>query len=67
MGAQIPGPRGNFEVEEGAAHCKVWGLSTVSPAKMTEPIEMQFRMLSQVSPGNSVRRGCTLAQPAEYN
>jgi len=34
-----------------------YGDSTVSPAKMAEPIEMQFGMLSQVSPGNSVRWG----------
>jgi len=33
-------------------HCKVSGLSAVSCAKMAESVNMQFGMLSQVSPGN---------------
>jgi len=34
------------------AHCKVYGLSAVSCAKMAELIKMQCGMLSRVDPGN---------------
>jgi len=33
---------------------EVQGLIAVSPAKMTETVEMPFGMLSQVGPGNHV-------------
>ena len=62
---QFPPPmrRGNFE-GEGAAHCKVWGLTAVSCAKIS--IEMPFW---GVDLGDSkeacIRWGCTLALPGE--
>jgi len=46
----------NFEAK-GASHCKVQGLAALSCAKMTEPIEMPFWMLSQVDPREHVLDG----------
>jgi len=39
---------------------EVQGLIAVSPAKMTETIEMPLGMLSQMGPGNHVGRRCGL-------
>jgi len=43
-------------------HCKVWGsfAAAVSCAKTAELIEMQFRMLSRVGPGNMYYMGMVM-------
>jgi len=42
---------------EGAANCKVYGLSAVSCAKTAEPIKMPFRMWTRVGPRKHVLDG----------
>jgi len=42
-GSPDPLENGQFERGEGAAHCKVQGLSAMSCAKMAEPIKMPFQ------------------------
>jgi len=68
-GVQIPVRRGNFEGGEGAAHCKIYGLSAVSCAKSAERIQMSFGMLSEwCGPREAcVRRWCTLVPPGVYH
>ena len=52
MGAPDPPTQGAILREQEAAHCKVWGLSAVSPAKTAEPTEMPFGGWTRVGPGN---------------
>ena len=39
-------------VTDGMTWYVCWSVMVVSPARMAEPIEMQFGMLSQMTPGN---------------
>jgi len=48
MGTQLPKGMGRFWGENIVAHCKVMGHSTVSCAKMAEPIDMPFQMKTWV-------------------
>jgi len=47
-GPYLPTYKGNFE-GKGASHCKVYGLSSMSCAKMAEPIQLPFWVWTQVS------------------
>jgi len=49
--------RGNFEGENGPAHCTVLSLSAVSCTKTAEPIEMPSRVLIGVGPRKHVVDG----------
>jgi len=57
MEVQIPQCKGAIWGGKRTAHCEVWGLSAVSPAKTAEPIDMPFWVWTRVGPGNHVLDG----------
>jgi len=56
MGVHIPSWEGTMW-GKGTTHCKVWGRAGVHHAKMAEPMEMPFGMLSPIDPRNHVLDG----------